>query len=136
MIIYNQLHTIENARRVCYLKAMGMQGIMVRIHCIVVQKFGCIVGRNKKCLSLSTLGLLVPCSLASGSGGSNIEDLYFNFHLLTFPSFHFARLLIFHAVADLRNSSISAKSREIRKKTRFTAKSARNISKCVSAKHI
>ena len=59
----------------------------VRIHCIVVQKFGCIVGRNKKCLSLSRLGLLVPCSLASGSGGSNIEDLYFNFHLLTFPSF-------------------------------------------------
>ena len=63
--IYNQLHAIENASRVCYLKAMGVQGIMVRIHCIVVQKFGCIVGRNKKYLSLSKLGLL-PCSLASG----------------------------------------------------------------------
>ena len=38
--IYNQLHTIENASRVCYLKVMGVQGIMVRIHSIVV--------RNKK----------------------------------------------------------------------------------------
>ena len=53
-----------------------MQGIMERIHCIVVQKFGCIVGRNKKYLSLSRLGLL-PCLLASGSGVSNIKDFYY-----------------------------------------------------------
>ena len=44
--------------------------------------------------------------------------------------------LIFRAVADLRNSGISAKSREIPPKTRNTAKSARNISKYISAKHI
>ena len=47
-----------------------------------------------------------------------------------------AGLLIFRAVADPRNSGISAKSREIPKKTRNTAKSARNISKYMSAKHI
>ena len=45
-------------------------------------------------------------------------------------------LLIFHAVADPRNSGISAKSREIPQKTRNTAKSAKNISKYMSAKHI
>ena len=45
-------------------------------------------------------------------------------------------LLIFRSVADPRNSGISAKSREIPKKTRNTAKSARNISKYMSAKHI
>ena len=48
----------------------------------------------------------------------------------------FSGLLIFRAVADPRNSGISAKSREIPKKTRNTAKSARNISKYMSAKHI
>ena len=45
-------------------------------------------------------------------------------------------LLIFRAVADPRNSGISAKSREIPKTTRNTAKYARNISKYMSAKHI
>ena len=45
-------------------------------------------------------------------------------------------LLIFRAVADPRNSGISAKFREIPKKTRNTAKSAGNISKYMSAKHI
>ena len=45
-------------------------------------------------------------------------------------------LLIFRAVADPQNSGISAKSREIPQKTRNTAKSARNISKYMSAKHI
>ena len=45
-------------------------------------------------------------------------------------------LLIFRVVADPRNSGISAKSREIPQKTRNTAKSARNISKYISAKHI
>ena len=40
-------------------------------------------------------------------------------------------LLIFRVVADLQNSSISAKSCKIPKKTRNTAKSARNISKYV-----
>ena len=45
-------------------------------------------------------------------------------------------LLIFRAVADSRNSGISAKSRKIPQKTRNTAKSARNISKYMSAKHI
>ena len=45
-------------------------------------------------------------------------------------------LLIFRAVADPRNSGISAKSREIPQKTRNTAKSARNISKYMSTKHI
>ena len=47
-----------------------------------------------------------------------------------------AGLLIIRAVADPRNSGISAKSREIPQKTRNTAKSARNISKCMSAKYI
>ena len=51
-------------------------------------------------------------------------------------NFIFTGLLIFRAVADPRNSGISAKSREIPKKTRNTAKSARNISKYISAKHI
>ena len=50
--------------------------------------------------------------------------------------FPYTGLLIFRAVADLRNSGISAKSREIPQKTRNTAKSARNISKYMSAKHI
>ena len=45
-------------------------------------------------------------------------------------------LLIFRPVADPQNSGISAKSREIPKKTGNTAKSARNISKYTSAKHI
>ena len=45
-------------------------------------------------------------------------------------------LLIFRAVADPRNSGFSAKSREIPKKTRNTVKSARNISKYMSAKHM
>ena len=45
-------------------------------------------------------------------------------------------LLIFRAVADPRNSGLSAKYREIPKKTRNTAKSARNISKYMSAKRI
>ena len=45
-------------------------------------------------------------------------------------------LLIFRAVADPRNSGISTKSREIPPKKRNTAKSARNISKYMSAKHI
>ena len=49
---------------------------------------------------------------------------------------HNAGLLIIRAVADPRNSGISAKSREIPQKTRNTAKSARNISKYTSAKHI
>ena len=49
---------------------------------------------------------------------------------------HYTGLLIFRAVADPRNSRISAKSREIPKKTRNTAKSARNISKYMPAKHI
>ena len=55
-----------------------------------------------------------------------------------FPAFHtlLAGLLIFRTVADPRNSGISAKSREIPQKTRNTAKSARNISKYMSAKHI
>ena len=44
-------------------------------------------------------------------------------------------LLISRAVADPQNSGISAKSREIPKKTQNTAKSARNISKYMSAKH-
>ena len=48
----------------------------------------------------------------------------------------YAGLLIFRAVADPRNSGISAKSREIPQKTRNTVKSARNISKYMSAKHI
>ena len=45
----------------------------------------------------------------------------------------YAGLLIFRAVVDLRNSGISAKSREIPPKN---AKSARNISKYMSAKRI
>ena len=45
-------------------------------------------------------------------------------------------LLIFRAVAHPRNSGLSAKYREIPKKTRNTAKSARNISKYMSAKRI
>ena len=45
-------------------------------------------------------------------------------------------LLIFGTVVDPRNSGISAKSRKIPQKTRNTAKSARNISKYTSAKHI
>ena len=52
------------------------------------------------------------------------------------PHFHYTGLLIIRAVADRQNSGISAKSREIPKKTRNTAKSARNISKCMSAKYI
>ena len=48
----------------------------------------------------------------------------------------YSGLLIFRVVADLPNSGISAKSREIPQKTRNTAKSARNISKNMSAKHI
>ena len=49
---------------------------------------------------------------------------------------YYTGLLMFRAVADPRNSGISAKSREIPKKTRNTAKFARNISKYLSAKHI
>ena len=49
---------------------------------------------------------------------------------------HYAGLLIFRAVADPRNSGIFAKSHEIPKKTRNTTKSARNIAKYMSAKHI
>ena len=49
---------------------------------------------------------------------------------------HYAGLLIFRAVADPRNLGISAKSREIPQKTRNTTKSARNISKYMSTKHI
>ena len=82
--IYNQLHTIENASRVCYLKVMGVQGIMVRIHSIVV--------RNKKNWSLSRLGLL-PCSLASGLGGSNFKSL--RTYILTFIS-----LLFLHSTLE------------------------------------
>ena len=48
----------------------------------------------------------------------------------------YAGLLIFRVVSNPRNSGISAKSREIPQKTRNTAKSARNISKYMSAKHI
>ena len=48
----------------------------------------------------------------------------------------YSGLLIFRAVADLRNSGFSAKSREIHKKTWNTTKSARSISKYMSAKHI
>ena len=64
-----------------------------------------------------------------------------NYIVFTYPveplyNVHFAGLLIFRAVADPRNSGVSAKSREIPKKTRNTAKSARNISKYMSAKHI
>ena len=51
-----------------------------------------------------------------------------------FPDY--SGLLIFRSVADPRNSGISAKSREIPQKLRNTAKSARNISKYMSAKHI
>ena len=43
---------------------------------------------------------------------------------------------IFRADADLPNSGISAKSPEISKKVWNTAKSTRNISKYMSAKHI
>ena len=50
--------------------------------------------------------------------------------------FAYTGLLIFREVADPRNSGISAKSHEIPPKTRNTAKSARNISKYLSAKHI
>ena len=82
--IYNQLHAIENVSRVCYLKAMGVQGIMVRIHSIVV--------RNKKNWSLSRLGLL-PCSLASGLGGSNFKSL--RTYILTFIS-----LLFLHSTLE------------------------------------
>ena len=52
------------------------------------------------------------------------------------PQMYKTGLLIFRAVADPRNSGISAKSREIPQKTRNTAKSAWNISKYMSAKHI
>ena len=48
----------------------------------------------------------------------------------------YSGLLIFRAVTDPRNSGFSAKSREIHKKTRNTAKSARSISKYMSVKHI
>ena len=49
----------------------------------------------------------------------------------------YSGLLIFRAVVDLQNSGFSAKSRKIpKKKPRNTAKSARNISKYMSAKHI
>ena len=85
--IYNQLHTIENASRVCYLKVMGVQGIMVRIHSIVVRN-------KKKNWSLSRLGLL-PCSLASGLGGSNIKSLRTYTGILTFIS-----LLFLHSTLE------------------------------------
>ena len=73
----------------------------------------------------------------------NFNDIFFIIHVYTGCAYYFVSiivvysgLLIFRAVADLRNSGISAKSREIPKKTRNTAKSARNISKYMSAKHI
>ena len=47
-----------------------------------------------------------------------------------------AGLLIFHAVAELRISSKSAKSREIHKNTRNPAKFAKNLTKYMSAQHI
>ena len=47
-----------------------------------------------------------------------------------------AGLLIFRAVAEPRNSSKSAKFREIHKNTRNPAKSARNLTKYMSAQHI
>ena len=83
--IYNQLHTIEIASRVCYLKVMTVQGIMVRIHSIVVRN-------KKKNWSLSRLGLL-PCSLASGLGGSNFKSL--RTYILTFIS-----LLFLHSTLE------------------------------------
>ena len=60
----------------------------------------------------------------------------FNKSTTIFHGLHSSGLLIFRAVADPRNSGFSAKSREIPPKTRNTAKSARNISKYLSAKHI
>ena len=45
-------------------------------------------------------------------------------------------LLKFHAVAEPRNSGLSAKSREIDKNTRNTAKFARNSTKNMSGQHI
>ena len=72
----------------------------------------------------------LPYMLGSCACGSNVFPG-------TFPKLIYCSgLLIFRAVADPRNSGISAKSREIPKKMRNTAKSARNISKYISAKHI
>ena len=61
---------------------------------------------------------------------------FFTTKLIQFTLIVNAGLLIFCAVADLRNSGISAKSREIPKKMWNTTKSARNISKYMSTKHI
>ena len=57
-------------------------------------------------------------------------------YLQIYQQSHYAGLLIFRTVADPRNSGISTKSPEIPKKTRNTTKSARNIAKYMSAKHI
>ena len=51
-------------------------------------------------------------------------------------SVHMTGLLIFRAVAELRISSKSAKSREIHENTRNSAKFARNLPKYMSAQHI
>ena len=56
--------------------------------------------------------------------------------IFPFYSGVYSGLLIFRAVTDPRSSGISAKSCEIPPKTRNTAKSARNISQYMSAKHI
>ena len=45
-------------------------------------------------------------------------------------------LLIFHAVAELRNSGKSPKSHEIHKNTQNTAKFGRNLIKYMSVQHI
>ena len=47
-----------------------------------------------------------------------------------------SRLLIFHVVAEHRNSSKSTKSREIHKNTKNTEKIGRNLIKYMSVQHI
>ena len=49
---------------------------------------------------------------------------------------HETGLLIFRAVAEPRNSGKSAKSREIHKNTKNTAKFGRNLIKYMSVQHI
>ena len=81
--------------------------------------------------------LLVSCRHYFHSTACTCKPLLSLYHSGSLASFLlFTGLLIFRAVADPRNSGISAKSREIPQKTRNTAKSTRNISKYMSAKHI
>ena len=74
---------------------MDMQGIMVRIHCIVVKKVGCIVGRKKYFvpIQIRSAALLATFRLAWQQNKIIIaKDLHVNFHLgPTFPSFHFGQ---------------------------------------------